>query len=160
MYVWMYHFLWIIRSSETGEGRFFFSGKRSRQLYDLLESLSITASSTKRYTKCSNSLGVMTNLPRSISNSIDISRSAGELSRSVDTPRTNGCMHSVSVDNAPRLPRSVSSSNDLCRSADELSGGMDIPKTDSAGYLTVVCPTGASPLANRKFYMDKNRSCK
>ena len=161
LYICMFvSFVVNFRSSETGEGKFFFSGKRSRQLYDQLESLSVTASLYKRCSNCSNTLGVATHLPRSISNSIDISRSAGELTRIPDTPRTNDYAYSNNLDIAPRLPRSVSSSNDVCRSASELGGGIDVPRMDSAGYLTVFYTTSASPLANRKFYMEKNKSCK
>ena len=102
---------------------------------------------------CSDSLSIAPRLPRSISNSTDISR---ELCTNMYTSDTS---YPNSLGVAPRLLRSVSDDIDLCRSKNESSVGMDIPRTESAGYLTVLCPGGASPLANRKFYMEKNKSC-
>ena len=109
------------RSSETGEGKFFFSGKRCHKLYNLLESISFNARSSKRYVSSSSNVN---GLPRSVSDSIDISRSTEDI---------------------------------VSRSAGVAD---DVPRTDSAGYLTVLHPTGVSPSANRQFFMKKSMSCK
>ena len=65
------------------------------------------------------------------------------------------------------LIRSKSNSIDISKSADEvISRSVDIsrtddaPRCDSAGYLTILGPSSASPMASRKFFIQKNMSGK
>jgi len=52
------------------------------------------------------------------------------------------------------------SSTDVSGSTEEVARSLDIPsRSDADGYLTVLNPGSASPMANRKYFMEKIRSC-
>ena len=61
------------------------------------------------------------------------------------------------------MTRSKSNSIDISSGVEEVISGSvdtartddDIPRYDSAGYLTILGPSSVSPMANRKFFIEK-----